>query len=411
VRKDGSRFWANVIITALYDATGVHRGFAKVTRDLTQKRKINALEDEGRRVTNFLAMLGHELRNPLAPIVNSLAVLEMEMPDAAQMHSLHKIIARQTRQMSRLIDDLLDVSRIISGKVHLNKAPVKLRDAAMAAVESVAPLIQKKSHVLTVDMTAELWVGGDFARLVQILVNLLTNAAKFTPPAGRITLHVGRDQTRAIISVKDNGPGIPANLLPHIFKLFFQGEQDISRSHGGLGLGLSLVRELVKLHGGEIAVFSPDQPHTGSEFIIHLPIVESPLQHSPTHDQRSDGQGQRILVVDDNRDAADTMKLLLEALGYEATAVYDGNAALHSISQSEPAVVLLDIGLPGISGLEIARQIVGKNSKAPLLIAVTGYGQDADRAASSAAGFHAHLTKPVALTDLTELLAKIFDNA
>jgi PAS domain S-box-containing protein len=409
VRKDGSRFWASVVITPLYDAAGVHRGFAKVTRDLTEKRKINALEDEGRRITNFLAMLGHELRNPLAPISNALAVLARGEIEAAQLRSLHEIIARQVGQMSRLVDDLLDVSRIISGRVHLNIEPMNLREAALVAVEAVTPLMQEKSHTLTMDVKADLWISGDHTRFVQILVNLLVNAAKFTPAGGRIVLAISQNGAKAEISVRDNGPGISPQLLPHIFKLFFQGEQEISRARGGLGLGLSLVRELVKLHGGELAAFSTGQPHAGSEFIIQLPTIPAPLKRLNAPHDIGAGKKQRILVVDDNRDAANTMGLLLEALGYVADIAYTGNEALEAVSKNKPNLVFLDIGLPDVSGLEVAQHIASRSVDPPLLVAVTGYGQDSDRAASSDAGFYAHLTKPVRLNDLTALLKKIFE--
>jgi PAS domain S-box-containing protein len=408
IRKDGSRFWASVVITALRDSAGVHRGFAKVTRDLTEKRKITALEDEGRRITNFLAMLGHELRNPLAPISNALAVIGMESTGPAQLQELHDIIARQTRQMSRLIDDLLDVSRIISGKVQLKMEPQSLRDAATSAVESVAPLMQQKSHTMTLEVAAELWVAGDHARLVQIMVNLLTNAAKFTPAGGQIALRISRRGAHAEISVVDNGPGIASEMLPHLFKLFFQGEQDISRAHGGLGLGLSLVRELVKMHGGEISVFSAAQLRAGSEFVVQLPSISTPVAAAAAVPPPVVGRGQRILVVDDNRDAANTMALLLEVLGYVAETIYDGDRVLEAMRTCRPDLVLLDIGLPGASGLEVARQIAAELDAPPPLIAVTGYGQDKDRAASLEAGFRAHLTKPVTLADLTELLEQLF---
>lgn len=407
VRKDGSRFWASVVITALHDAAGVHRGFAKVTRDLTQKRKVSQLEEDSRRITNFLAMLGHELRNPLAPMANALAVLGMESPSEEQLRTLHDIIGRQVRQMSRLIDDLLDVSRIVSGKVQLKMEPLALRDAATHAVEAVAPLMQQKSHTLRLDLAAELWVAGDHARLVQIMTNLLTNAAKFTPPGGQIVLRISRNGPHAEISVVDNGLGIEPEILPNLFKLFFQGEQDISRAHGGLGLGLSLVHELVMLHGGDISVFSAPQLRPGTEFIVQLPAIATPELAPPPASPPATGHGQRILVVDDNRDAANTMGLLLEVLGYVAETVYHGDAVLQSIRAHWPDLVLLDIGLPGTSGHEIARQIIAEFDNPPPLIAVTGYGQENDRVASLEAGFHAHLTKPVTLTDLTELFAQL----
>jgi len=278
--------------------------------------------------------------------------------------------------------------------------------------EAVDPLMQQKSHVLTVELNAELWVDGDHTRLVQVLVNLLNNAAKFTPDGGTITLHIDRDGEFARISVADNGPGIAAGLLPDIFKLFFQGEQDISRSQGGLGLGLSLVRELVKLHGGDIAVFSPTGQQKGSEFVIHLPVAAIPSRSTESAKEKSTGgAGQRILIVDDNRDAADTMGVLLQALGYVSKVVYDGGAAIEEALANRPDLILLDIGLPNLSGFEVARYIACELSDPPPMIAVTGYGQDADRAASFEAGFYAHLTKPVLLTELTALFAKVFQPA
>jgi CheY-like chemotaxis protein/two-component sensor histidine kinase len=324
------------------------------------------------------------------------------------LRTLHDIIGRQVRQMSRLIDDLLDISRIITGKVQLKMEPLALRDVATSAVESVAPLMQQKSHTLTLEPAAELWVAGDPARLVQIMVNLLTNAAKFTPAGGQIALRISRNGTHAEISVADNGPGIAEELLPNIFKLFFQGEQDAARAHGGLGLGLSLVNELVKLHGGSISVFSAPKLRAGSEFIVQLPAIPAPETLRAPMRTEVAGRGQRILVVDDNRDAANTMGLLLEVMGYVAEVIYDGESVLASIRAQRPDLVLLDIGLPGANGLEIAAWIAAEIPEPPPLVAVTGYGQDRDRAASLAAGFHAHLTKPVTLADLTELLERLF---
>lgn len=408
VRKDGSRFWASVVITALYDAAGVHRGFAKVTRDLTDKQRVSALEDEGRRITNFLAMLGHELRNPLAPISNALSVLRMEALEPAQMQPLHEIIFRQVGQMSRLIDDLLDISRIVSGKVHLHCAPVDLRTAAEAAAESAMPLILQKAHALKVEIADAVWVHGDAARLVQIMVNLLTNAAKFTPRGGEIVLRVARSGDNAEIDVRDNGPGIAPDILPNIFELFFQGEQDPSRAQGGLGLGLSLVRELVNLHGGQISVFNLAHPQSGSEFIVQLPAIAPATARASAAPRALHGQRQRILVVDDNRDAADTMRLLLEALGYAAEVRYDGDAVLPAIEANRPGLVLLDIGLPGISGLDLAARIKAEIPDPPPLVALTGYGQERDRTASLRAGFHEHLVKPATLDELTALLGRVF---
>ena len=254
VRKDGTRFWASVVITTVYDHSGRHIGFAKVTRDLTERRRISVLEEEGRRVTTFLAMLGHELRNPLAPIVSALAIMEMESIESATLRMTRDVIARQVDQMRRLIDDLLDVGRITSGKVRLDSAPLDLREAVREAIEASEPLIRGNSHTLDVDVEGpELWIRGDRTRIAQIIGNLLTNAAKYTPPGGRIAVSLREAGSNAELSVSDNGIGIPPKLLPQLFDLFVQGEQDMARSQGGLGLGLSLVQQLVALHGGDVA--------------------------------------------------------------------------------------------------------------------------------------------------------------
>jgi CheY-like chemotaxis protein len=276
------------------------------------------------------------------------------------------------------------------------------------AAESAMPLILQKTHALRMDCADPVWVSGDAARLVQIMVNLLTNAAKFTPRGGEIVLHVGRSGDSAEIGVRDNGPGIEPELLPNIFKLFFQGEQDLARAQGGLGLGLSLVRELVKLHGGQISVFNLAHPQSGSEFIVQLPAIASPVALSAAAPRSGRGQRQQILVVDDNRDAADTMRLLLEALGYTAEVLYDGDSVLSKLKAARPELVLLDIGLPGISGLELAARIKAEIPDPPPLVALTGYGQDRDRAASLRAGFQEHLVKPVSLDELTALLGRVF---
>ncbi|MEO8015026.1 MAG: PAS domain S-box protein, partial [Polaromonas sp.] len=270
IRKDGSRFWANVVITSLNDDAGRHRGFAKVTRDLTERRRVTALEDEGRRITNFLAMLGHELRNPLAPISNAVALLEQENSESQALRATREIIGRQLRQLNRLVDDLLDVGRITSGKIQLEARPVHFMEALHEAIEAVRPLIDGKSHVLDIHTTDDPWVLGDHARIVQILSNLIGNAAKFTPAAGRISVRIEAMPASTEVRVIDNGPGIPPHCLQKVFELFFQGEQDMARSQGGLGLGLSLVQQLVVLHGGEVSVFSKGIDGEGTEFVIRL---------------------------------------------------------------------------------------------------------------------------------------------
>jgi PAS domain S-box-containing protein len=277
IRKDGSRFWANVLITPLYDASGRHRGFAKVTRDMTDQRRIRALEDEGRRITRFLALLGHELRGPLAPIANALAIIEMTDVASPEIRAARAVIGRQLKQLSRLVDDLLDVGRITNGKVHLERHPVILQEVIVEAVEAVEPLARDKGHALRTELVeAPLWVNGDKARLIQVVGNLLTNAVKFTPAGGQISVALKTEGTHAVISVKDNGIGIPRRSLEEIFQPFVQGDQDSAQSAAGLGLGLSLVQQLVALHGGEVSVFSAAELGSGSEFVVRLPIVAPP---------------------------------------------------------------------------------------------------------------------------------------
>ncbi len=410
IRKDGSRFWANVVITSLNDDAGRHRGFAKVTRDLTEQRRVTALEDEGRRITNFLALLGHELRNPLAPISNAVALLERENSDSKALRATREIIGRQLRQLNRLVDDLLDVGRITSGKVQLEARPVRVIEALHEAVEAVQPLIDGKSHVLDIHTADDPWVLGDRARIVQILSNLIGNAAKFTPAAGRISVRTEATPASTEVRVSDNGPGIPPHHLHKVFDLFFQGEQDTARSQGGLGLGLSLVQQLVVLHGGEVSAFSKGIYGEGSEFVIRLPAAAAPAP-APAADKGADAfAGKRVLVVDDNRDAAETMAMLLDALGYVPSMAYDGLAGVEAIKAEAPDLVLLDIGLPGISGIDVARKIRAEMANPPPLIAITGYGQESDREASLQAGFYDHMVKPVDIDKLVVLLDRLLGN-
>jgi PAS domain S-box-containing protein len=406
IRKDGSKFWANVVITALKDASGQHRGFAKVTRDLTERRRVSALEDEGRRITNFLAMLGHELRNPLAPISYAVALLEREKSASKMLSATSDIIGRQLKQLNRLVDDLLDVGRITSGKIHLESKPVSVRDALQEAVETVQPLIESKSHVLDIQIEADdPWVSGDRARIIQVLSNLLNNAAKFTQAGGRIGVRISATPTCTELTVTDNGPGIPPQDLQRVFDLFVQGEQDLARSQGGLGLGLSLVQQLVGLHGGEVSAFSKGIPGQGCDFVVKLPTIPAPPDLANTGTDAF--AGKRVLVVDDNRDAAKAMALLLDMLGYLPSTVYDGVAAIQAIKADAPDLVLLDIGLPGISGIEVATRIRAEVANPPALIALTGYGQEKDREASFQAGFYDHLTKPVSMDRLIALLERL----
>lgn len=406
IRKDGSRYWAGVVLTALFDHTGRHRGFAKVTRDLTESRRASAMEDENRRITTFLAMLGHELRNPLAPIANALQLLEVTPNDSSQQIPLRSLIGRQVHHLSKLVDDLLDVGRITSGKIRLNREPLALAEAVREGVEAFAPEACKKSQALTVTLPDEpLWIQGDRTRITQIVGNLLSNAIKFTDEGGAISVELYKLGSNAVLRVKDNGPGIAEALQTKIFSLFFQAQQEGLPAHNGLGLGLSLVHQLVRLHGGDIRVVSSGIAGEGSQFIVEFPATRHAAD-LPEEFPAALAPSGKVLVVDDNQDAADTLAALLETRGFNASVAYDGTVALEAIHAQRPDFVLLDLDLPGVSGLAVAQTVV-KWPYAPILIAVTGYGQAQDRAASKAAGFHAHMTKPFDLETLLRLLAEL----
>ncbi|MGQ4659878.1 PAS domain S-box protein [Lysobacter sp. F6437] len=275
IRKDGSRFWASVVITALYDEHGRHYGFAKVTRDLTERRRVDTLESQERYLYQFLALLGHELRNPLAPIANAVSILRLEASLSEPLRQTRDVLERQVAHLTRLVDDLLDVGRIVSGKVYLERQPVDLQHVVAESVEALSPTLQARHHELVVDVPPEpLEVMGDRVRLVQVLNNLLHNAAKFTPDGGRVCVTLARRGDHAELSVADNGPGIAPGELNYVFKLFAQSENSSGGHHGGLGIGLSMVHQMVKRHDGEVSAFSTGEPGKGVEFVVQLPLLE-----------------------------------------------------------------------------------------------------------------------------------------
>ena len=283
LRKDGSRFWANVVITALHDAQGRHRGFAKVTRDLTQHRRIDTLEHESRHLTNFLAVLGHELRNPLAAIANATTLLPLAETAPQRVQDVHGVLSRQVAHLRRLVDDLLDVGRIVSGKVHMERTPMLLQEVVAEAVEAMAPEFRKRGQQLDTDVEqAPLWVLGDKARLVQVLSNLLHNAWKFTPGGGHARVVLARDGAHAELRVSDTGCGIRPAELQRVFQLFEQGEDAATTGHGGLGIGLNLVHQVVLQHDGEVSAFSTGEPGKGAEFVVCLPLVDAPADQAAT---------------------------------------------------------------------------------------------------------------------------------
>ncbi len=384
------------------------RAAALLSESRDELQRVNAeLSAADRRKDEFLAVLAHELRNPLAPIRNATEYLRLKAPPDAELQNAREIIERQVNHLVRLVDDLLDVSRISSGKISLRKDRVSLASVVNNAVEASRPLIELENHRLAVTLPAEsIYLDADLTRLAQVLQNLLNNAAKYTPPGGKIGLHGEFDGRILTLRVTDTGIGIPDQMLPLVFGLFTQVGRSIEWQTGGLGIGLTLVQRLVELHGGTVEAHS-NGPDQGSEFIVRLPayvhVAESfapPRQLESTRAPRL-----RILVVDDNVDAADTLAELLRTSGHDVHTVYDGIAALTAVHSHRADVVLLDIGMPKLNGYDTARQIRANDPQSELLlVAVTGWGQDDDRRRSHEAGFNHHLLKPVDLALLDRIL-------
>ena len=415
LRKDGTAFWANVIITGLFDSTGKLRGYAKVTRDMTERKRMEELEYSERTMNEFLAMLGHELRNPLAPIRNALDLMRLSSSDDGAQERSRNVIDRQLMQLTRLVDDLLDVGRISSGKITLHQEPIELNVVILRAVEAARPLADARRHALDVRLASDpLWVDGDLARLSQAVLNILNNAIKYTPESGRITVEAVRDGGWGAVRVIDTGIGMSAELLPKAFDLFVQGERSLDRSEGGLGIGLTLVKRLVTMHGGFVTARS-EGPGRGSEFEIRLPTssppASMPTQSAATGRDPSLWARRRVLVVDDNRDSADTLAALLEAWDHEVRTCYDGTSALAIVANFRPDVVLLDIGLPRMNGYEVAAQLrKADGGRSAILVAFTGYGQDEDRRRARDAGFDYHLVKPLEPAALEKILESLAAN-
>jgi PAS domain S-box-containing protein len=376
-----------------------------VSRDVTERKKAeDALRAADRRKDEFLAMLAHELRNPLAPIRSASELLGRVAAADPSTQAIVGIVKRQVAHLTRLVDDLLDVSRITQGRIELQRAPIELLAVIVQALESVDPLVREKGHRVERALgDAPLYVHGDSARLVQCLVNLLANAAKYTDAGGTIRIAVRQHEAQAIITINDTGIGITKELLPQIFELFVQGERALDRSQGGLGIGLSVVKRLVEMHGGVVAVSSPGVGQ-GSTFEVRLPLIPAPGE-TPMEVAEASAAGRRILIVDDNADAADSLALLLSLNGHNTQSVYVPEEALARTLQFRPQIVLLDIGLPRIDGYEVARRIRAQDG-AVRLIALTGYGQRDDVERAREAGFDAHLIKPVDLAALDRLLAE-----
>ena len=397
MRPDGTPHWLSTWATTVVDERGAPvRMIGAVISIDEHKAAEAALRDNDRRKDEFLAMLAHELRNPLAPIRTAAEILRIASADPARVRSGAEIIERQVRHLTKLLDDLLDVSRVTRGLVTLEREDVDLAGVVHTAVEQASPLLQAKRHSLVTDLGGGgAHVIGDRARLVQILVNLLTNAARYTPDGGRIGIALQRHGDHVQLRVSDNGSGIDPALLPQLFDLFTQGERGPDRSQGGLGIGLALVKRLVELHGGTVQAHSAGRGH-GATFTVTIPCAQGGEAGRAAGPQRDDNhpRGLRILVIDDNRDAADSLSQLMGAMGHSVEVHYDAESPLASAALDTFDAFVIDIGLPGRDGHWLARTLRERGIGARL-VALTGYGQPADRELSRASGFDHHLVKPV----------------
>jgi len=407
--KDGRLIDVSLSISPIRNEAGDIVGASKVARDVTaQKRILRELEEADVRKTEFLALLAHELRNPLGPIRHAVKVLRARAPSPDELQWATSIIDRQTEHMTRLVEDLLDVSRITRGKIELRRERVDLSATLKAAVEASGALIDKTHHTLKVSLPHEpLLVDGDPTRLTQVVSNLLDNSAKYTDPGGKIWLSAEREGETAVIRVKDNGIGIAPDVLPRIFDMFTQAELPLERAQGGLGVGLSLVDQLVRLHGGSVAAYSAG-PGMGSEFTIRLPLATRTQKAAAEAGKKSHRETHcRVLVVDDNHDSTDSLAMLLGMLGHEVQTAHDGDAALRAAATFKPEVAILDIGLPRMNGYDLAERIREQPwGKDIVLVALTGWGQQEHRRRSAESGFNHHLTKPVEFDALQGILAE-----
>jgi PAS domain S-box-containing protein len=411
-RHDGLYRWFSCRIVPLRNPGGEIVKWIGTATDVDELRRAQeVLRLADRRKDEFLATLAHELRNPLAPVRNAVQLLRLKGSTEPEAQWAHVVIERQVDHFTRLIEDLMDVSRISHNKLELRKARVTLNEVISGAIESARPLIEAHGHDLSVDLPRQpLYLDGDTIRLAQVFMNLLTNAAKYTPQGGEIRLVASREGSDVVVRVRDTGIGIAPNQLPHVFEMFYQTEDVLKRTHGGLGIGLALVRYLVELHGGTVTAQSAGPGH-GSEFTVRLPLSADQLRASPAPlagEFRAQLQGRRVLVVDDNEDAAASLSLLIRLAGAEVHTAHDGQQAIELAGRIEPEIALLDIGLPTVNGYDVARSIRGTSwGRNAVLIALTGWGQEDDRERSREAGFNHHLVKPVSPESVVRLLHEL----
>jgi PAS domain S-box-containing protein len=416
--KTGLARWMAYKVLTLPDADGRPIGFATVSQDVTERKRLEDtlrglaadLSEADRRKNEFLAMLAHELRNPLAPISNAARALRMRGRDGDAVRSASEMLERQVSQMARLVDDLLDMSRITRGKIELRRERIELAVIIDQAIEAARPLCRSMNHELTVELPPEpIHMDADPTRVAQVVGNLLNNGCKFTDKGGHIWLTVAREGEHAVIRVRDNGIGIAAAQLPRVFEMFEQVDTSLERSRDGLGIGLTLVKTLVEMHGGTVEARS-EGIGRGSEFIVRLPIVveTAKTESATTATQPEAVVGRRVLIVDDNVDGAESLAMLLELAGHMTQKAHDGLEALDAAEQFRPDAILLDIGLPLLNGYEVCHRIRQEPwGKEIVLVALTGWGQEEDRHRSREAGFNAHMVKPVNHDGLLKLLAAV----
>lgn len=421
VRKNNSYFFASGITSSLRDAQGALLGYVKVMRDRTDRKRLDeelrnradalARADEDK--DEFLAVLAHELRNPLAPVFYALKLLDEKPLDDPNRWYIRRIVDRQMRRLARLIDDLLDVSRIRTGKVELRKSRVELNSVIGHAVDVARPLAEDRGHGLAVSLPPEpVWLEADPVRLEQVFSNLLSNAVKFTEDGGSISLSAERQDQEVVVRVRDTGVGIPPDLLPRVFDLFTQGDRSLDRVRDGLGIGLTLSRRLVELHGGTVEAYS-EGVGRGSEFVVRLPAFlyhTAPPDEAPAAERAAERSSRplRVLVVDDSQDTTELLGTLLEMAGHSIQVAHTGPSALEAAAAFRPDAIILDIGLPGLDGYQVAQRLREDPAlKSVTLIAATGYGQEEDLRRSREVGFDQHLVKPIDPGELQRLLAEL----
>jgi PAS domain S-box-containing protein len=412
-RKDGSFLDISLTVSPIRDETGRVIGASKIARDISERKRLDALlRDSDRRKEEFLALLSHELRNPLAPIRNALELARDSRKDSSTLELAHEVIDRQLSHLIRLVDDLMDASRLTRNELQLRRERVDLASAIRTAIESTRSLMESAHHELSIELPgAPVEVNGDPVRLAQVFSNLLSNAAKYTDPGGAISIALAREGTYGVVRVSDNGIGIPEDMLESIFDMFTQVDRSLERSRSGLGIGLSLVRTLVELHGGSVSASSRGTG-AGSEFSVRLPAFARSGADKPGADHDSTRtraeSGCRVLVVDDNVDSAETMAMTLKLRGHTVCTAYDGLEAVDLAISFRPQIALIDIGLPRLNGYEVARRLREHPcGRGLFLSAMTGWGQEEDKARAREAGFDHHMVKPVDHAQLKALLARL----